>query len=121
MIDHIKTAAQLERITGTITCLGMCHPDGSPRRHMGLDASLELLGLADYHRSKADTPDMHMKAEDLLQRMSQEMREHVDDMQEAEVPSHLYGGMEALISEANAYFVELLEPATEGGMVNGEF
>jgi len=109
MIDHTKTAEQIEKITGKITCLGMIHPKGSARRNMGLDASLELLGLADYHRSKADTPDMHMKAEDLLQRICQEMRDHVDDMQEAKLPPHLYEGMEALISEGDAYFVELLE------------
>lgn len=109
MLNHLKTAQELEKTVGILALIITDFTKDSEGRKRLENANENLLGLADYHRSKAETPDMHMKAEDLLQRISQEMREHVDDMEEAKLPPHLYEGMEALLSEVDAYFVETLE------------
>lgn len=105
MIDKIKTAEQLERDARIVVNLG-----SSLRGiQVAKEVSEDLLGLADYFRSKAKTDDMHAKAECLLQRMAQELHETLDSMDEAGNDPMCGATIQALLDEHDAYWAETLQ------------
>lgn len=109
MIDRIKQAEQLERDAKIIVNLS------SSLRGLQVAKAVadDLLGVSDYFLSKAESPDMHMKAEFLMQRMAQELQEILDDLEKAENDPMAGATIQALLDEHDAYWLETLEPDTE--------
>lgn len=109
MLDHIKTAETLERDARIVVNLG----SSIKGIQVAKEISSDLLGLADYHRSKAETPEMHMKAESLMQRMAQELQETLEAMDEAGNDPMAGATIQALLDEHDAYWLETLNPSSE--------
>lgn len=109
MIDHTKSATNLENIVGRIVILTQPMPENSPVRKQAIEDTEHLLGLADWHRSEANEMDMHERAEHIMQGMAQELQDTLDAMEEAGNDPMAGATIQGLLDDHNAYWIDTLK------------